>query len=201
MIPSMSRAKGHPSGRIKGAIIREFVCWYEEYVGRSTFVGRFEGPHNILDSDSKAGGILASKWYDAPDIHRLLDVLVDVHSARELPELIREGTRAAASKTFGTLHRALIRGVGNPFLHSRFAQVLWSANYDTGELQSERIGKLEQRVTITDWPSHHPVLCLITREIDSVLFPIMGLRDVEVRGVSCVSEDAPACAHSISWSA
>lgn len=37
-----------------------------------TFVERFRTSAHILDADSKGGGILASKWYDARDMPPLI---------------------------------------------------------------------------------------------------------------------------------
>lgn len=196
----MRTTEDHPDGRLKGAILREFFCWYEDRVGHTTFVERFSRLDGSLDPEVRGCGVLASKWYDFADIHFYLDVLADAHPPKELRELVVQGTRASLSKTLGTLHRALIRGIATPSLHSRFAQLLWSTHYDTGEVQSRSTGKGEQRITYANWPSHHPVLCLMTSVSDEVIFPMMGLTGVEVRRVECVAKGASACSHVVTWS-
>ena len=142
---------------------------------------------------------MASKWYDAEDIHRCFDALSNAHPPKELQQIIKEGTQVSVANTFNTLHRTLIRGVASPFLHARFVQVLWGAYYDTGKITSERVDKYEQLITYRNWASHHPVLCGIIRITDEVLFPMMGLKNVRVTGLQCVSTGADACAHSITW--
>lgn len=191
---------GEQHGRIKGAIVREFFSWYQAEVGESTFADRFSDLGGSLDPTQTGCGVLASKWYDITDIHPYLDTMTRVHPGSELNDVIRRGTHASLTKTLTTLHRALIRGVASPFLHTRFAQVLWSAHYDTGKVRSERVSKTEQSICYSGWMSHHPVLCLMTSISDEVIFPMMGLRGVEVTQTSCVAKGDRACAHRVTWS-
>lgn len=186
-------------GRIKGAIVREFFSWYQTEVGEGTFAERFKGVGGTLNAREKGCGVLASKWYNITDIHPYLDAMKRVHPGDELERVVRRGTHASLTKTLTTLHRALIRGVASPFLHARFAQVLWSAHYDTGRVRSERIGKTEQKISYRAWGAHHPVLCLMTSISDEVIFPMMGLRGVQVTQTACVARGESACTHHVTW--
>lgn len=191
-------------GRIKGAALREFLEWYRTEIGEDDLRNRLaEMPtlHSLpnLDIGVHGCGVLASGWYDANDIHLLLDAITRGRTEPEIQQLVKTGVRAALTRTLTGLHRTLMRAIASPQLHARFAQRLWSTYYDTGQVQSVCVDEHTQSITYTGWTSHHPVICTMTTESDAVIFPLMGLSGVTVSHVSCVDEGAPGCTHMVKW--
>ena len=195
----MPNPRQQSKGRVKGAIIREFFSWYEQEVGTAAFAQRFDGIDGPIDSTQKGCGLLPSKWYDFSVIHRYLDAMERAHSRDELQAIVSNGARASLTATLSTFHQGLILRIASPPLHARFAQVLWATHYNTGEVTSEHVSETEQLVSYRNWNSHHPVLCAMTGEADNVIFPMMGLKNVTVIPVSCVTSGASSCAHRVTW--
>lgn len=152
-----------------------------------------------LDVGLDGCGVLASGWYNADDIHLLLDAIVRGRTEAEVQRIVTAGIQVALTRTLTGLHRTLMRVVGSPKLHARFAQRLWSTYYDTGQVQSVCVNEHTQSITYTGWTSHHPVLCAMTTASDAVIFPLMGLSGVTVSQVSCVLDGAPGCTHLVEW--
>jgi hypothetical protein len=191
-------------GRIKGAALREFLEWYRATVGEGDLRNRLAGAPALgslpnLDVGLAGCGVLASGWYDADDIHVVLDAIARGRTQAETQRIVTAGTGAALTRTLTGLHRTLMRVVASPQLHARFAQRLWSTYYDTGKVQSVCVNEHTQSITYTDWTSHHPVLCAMTTASDAVIFPLMGLAEVTVTAVSCVDDGAPGCTHLVEW--
>ncbi len=191
------------SGRIKGAAFREFIGWLRGELGGDALdalVARMPPAHaKALQPGHPHLGVLAATWYDAPMLHSFLDELARGRTRAEQARLATEGSRAALSATLGGIHRALLRVVGSPELHARFAQKLWETYYDSGRVTSERVARTQQKITYRAWRAHHPFLCAVTTASDLVIFAAMGLGDVRVAQLSCVSEGGEACAHSVEW--
>lgn len=191
-------------GRIKGAALREFLEWYRTAFGEGDMRRRLAETPTLaslpnLDMGIAGCGVLASGWYDADDIHLLLDGIVRGRTETEIQQIVNSGTEAALTRTLTGLHRTLMRVVGSPPLHARFSQRLWSTYYDTGRVQSVCVNQHTQSITYTGWTSHHPVLCAMTTASDAVIFPLMGLSGVTVSAVSCVNDGAPGCTHLVEW--
>jgi len=191
-------------GRIKGAAVREFLEWYRTTLGEADLNRRLAEAPTLkslpnLDLGLHGCGVLASGWYDAHDVHVLLDAIVRGRTETEVQQIISAGIKAALTRTLTGLHRTVMRVVGSPKLHARFGQRLWSTYYETGRVQSVCVNEHTQSITYTDWTSHHPVLCAMTTASDAVIFPLMGLSGVTVSQVSCVLEGAPGCTHLVEW--
>jgi hypothetical protein len=187
--------------RIKGAAFREFVRWLgEEGVPLDALVASL--PANRRSSFRTGDpylGILAATWYDAADVHAFLEALARGRSPAEVDRLCREGSVAALHATLTGVHRAVLRVVGSPELHARFAQRLWSTYYEDGIATSVRVGPTRQRIAYRQWRSHHRLLCAITAVSDLVVFGQMGLRDVRVTFDTCVDRGDADCGHFVDW--
>jgi hypothetical protein len=191
-------------GRIKGAALREFLEWYRTTLGEDDLRHRLARAPRLnslpnLDIGLVGCGVLASGWYEARDIHLVLDAIARGRTETEVRRIVTTGTEAALTRTLTGLHRTLMRVVASPQLHARFAQRLWSTYYDTGQVQSVCVNDHTQSITYTGWTSHHPVLCTMTTASDAVIFPLMGLSGVTVSAVSCVLDGSPGCTHLVEW--
>lgn len=191
------------TGRIKGAAFREFVAWLAREFGQAELdriVARIpERERRVFAAGQPSLGVLAGGWYDAAAVHAFLDALASGRDRRELDRLCTEGARAALESTLTGVHRAVLRVVGSPELHARFAQRLWNTHYEDGEVVSERVGGAAQRIAYRQWRSHHGLLCRVTTASDLVVFPLMGLSNVRVSQLSCIDRGGDTCAHLVEW--
>jgi hypothetical protein len=189
--------------RIKGAAFREFIAWMGEHEGRDALtelVASMPSRHRAAFRPGEpALGVLASSWYDADAVHAFLDALARGRSKAEVEQLAREGAIAALARTMTGVHKAVLRVVGSPELHARFAQRLWSTYYEDGIVKSVRVGPSRQRISYEKWRSHHALLCQITTASDLVVFPQMGLRGVTVTQETCIERGDFDCGHFVDW--
>ncbi|MCB9595705.1 MAG: hypothetical protein H6719_23485 [Sandaracinaceae bacterium] len=189
--------------RIKGVAIREFLTYLRGAIGPDALRAMVEGiaPEHraAFDPDHPALGVLAASWYEAAPIHALLDAITASRSDAELEQLVHDGMQATMSATLRGVHRALLRVIGSPALHARFAQRLWIAYYDEGRVESEQTGPTRQVISYLDWEGHHPLLCRLTAAADLVIFPAMGLTGVEVKPLGCISRGSARCSHEVVW--
>jgi hypothetical protein len=191
------------ASRIKGAAFREFIAWLGETYGKQELerVVRHipDQKRASFRLDEPTLGVLASSWYEASVVHAFLDALAVGRSDDEVDRIATRGSIAALERTLSGVHRALLRVVGSPDLHARFAQRLWSTYYTDGVVRSTRVAPTRQRIAFSQWRSHHPTLCKITTASDRVIFPSMGLRGVSVTQDTCVVRGDPDCAHFVDW--
>ena len=88
----------------------------------------------------------------------------------------------------------------SPDRYARYAQRLWDRYYDCGIMLKESEGKNQQKTTIRDWGSHHPIICDLNTFGSRYIFEAMGCRGVKVTRISCVSQGDDCCSFSIQWS-
>ena len=157
------------------------------------------GYARVFDTSSPTLGILAATWYDAVVVQAFLDGLTVGMPPRERKRLAYAASQGAMSATLGGVHRALLRAAGTPDLHARFAQRLWDTYYSDGKVGVRRVGPTESRVAHVNWSAHHPFLCDVTAASDLVIYAAMGLRNVTVDQVSCVTNGDGDCAHVVRW--
>lgn len=190
-------------GRIKGAAIREFFAYLHERFG-AEHTERMLGVLSPADReifllDLPGLGIVSGHWYESRPIHQLCDFLVEGLTPAEEEALAREAAIEVLGVTLKGVHRAVLRAVGSPRLHARFAQRLWNTYYDHGSVTVTLRGERESEVAYRDWDAHHPFLCQFTSASDYVVYGAMGLDDVTVEQTRCVSRGDADCAHLVGW--
>jgi hypothetical protein len=191
------------SGGVKGAAFREFCGWLRGELGGDALrpiLERLPLEHRrVFDPQHPKLGILAATWYPGATLHAFLDSIAIDRSDAEMARIATDGARGALEATLTGVHRAVLRVVGSPDLHARFAQRLWDVYYEEGVVTSERSGPREQLIRYSKWESHHPTLCQITTASDLTVFSLMGLAGVSVSQVSCIRRGAADCAHVVRW--
>lgn len=189
--------------RIKGAVFREFVGWLQDDQGIpavDALVEAMPAPDRpVFHRGARYLGLLSASWYDTGSVHAFLDALRDAHDSRAIDRIVHDGAVASLNRTLTGVHRAMLRVVGSPDLHARFAQRLWDTYYDEGEVISTRVRPTAQRIAYRGWRAHHGLLCRITSAADEVVFPQMGLRGVSVSQECCIDRGASECAHVVQW--
>jgi hypothetical protein len=193
-----------PTGRIKGAALRQFLIWYERRLGERAFRERFTGLapdlDGQLDRGAEALGILASRWYDCRLIHGILDSLSAGLSEQELLAVTVEGSQAVMDHTLRGIYRSLFEWMANPKRYARHGGKIWSTYYDSGDFAIDS-SETERRAacSIRNWASHHPILCDMNRGASTAIYRAMGLADADCVREACVSSGADECRFVTSW--
>lgn len=202
---SLAGSGAMDEGRIKGAAFREALLWMRGELGperlRDAFAAVPAQHATLFDARSETFGVLASAWYPAAAVHPMLDALLSGTSRDAQRQLAYDASRAALSVTLRGVHRAIMRVVGSPELHRRFAQRLWNTHFDGGVAVVEDHGDGAARVVYTHWPAHHRFLCWMCTASDLVIYEAMGCREVSVDQDGCVDTGDGACAHFVRWRA
>ena len=195
-------AGGEPSGRIKGAAVRQILLWMQEHepAERMQRLARsLETDGERIHRELPALGILSSRWYPASMFHGFCDEIVRDLGREGARRLAREGGTEALERSFTLVHRMLLRRVASPKLHRALAPRLWGAHFDTGRVEVELLEPGRSIVRYTDWTSHHPFICDLCTFSDLIIYGAMGLDGVEVAQLTCVDEGDADCAHSVTW--
>jgi len=82
-----------PHGRIKGAVIREFVLWCEQHDDRARLqrvLRALERAYpDAIDATRPGAGLLASQWYPAELVHVMIDAIIEGRAQEELDAMAR----------------------------------------------------------------------------------------------------------------
>lgn len=191
-----------PSGRIKGAAVREMLLWLEEHleperVGRLALM--LTERDESANPDLPALGILSSRWYPAPLLHDFCDELIEGLTRDQARRLAYDGGVQALERSFTRFHRMLLRRIASPKLHRTMAQRLWRSHFDTGEVVVDLPAPRRSIVRYSQWTSHHRFICDMCTASDRIIYGAMGLKNVRVRQLSCVDQGADECAHMVTW--
>ncbi len=192
-------------GNIKGAALYEFLKWYSAHYGVNVLNRKIsslsaEAQSSLALQDTAHVGILVSNWYEAHIIHELLDKIVGGVSQRTYDAMMHEGGKAVMQATLSGVYKFLFGKMMSPTLYARYAQKLWSRYYDTGTITKEFPNKNFQITTISDWNSHHSVLCDLNGEASRNIFEAMGCKDVSITRASCVGFGHTTCEFHVTWS-
>jgi hypothetical protein len=199
----MSTTESAPA-HIKGAAFREFLKWYAEQQGPGRLAEHVEALPTSARAEFDAGapvlGVLASRWYPASTVHRLLDEIARGRSAEELRALATEGARVVMDATLHGIYRVLFSWMANPERYARHAHRLWNVYYDSGVFEVTPQPDGHSAVSIVrGWRAHHPVICELNRGAAIAIYEAMGCSDVECDRTSCVDEGAEECRFVTSW--
>src|SRR5690242_5834938 len=82
---------------MKGAMIREFVHWYELHQGtdRLRLIAERvpEDLRSFVDPDEPMVKILASSWYPVRLVHSILDTLAEGRSEAQIVKMVHDANR------------------------------------------------------------------------------------------------------------
>jgi hypothetical protein len=190
-----------PAARIKGAGIQPFVAWYQARWGRERLLSAARSmPPELgaaFDLSDPQLGVLPSQWFAAAAIHSLLDGLLAGHSTEERSRIAREGAQAIIESTLKGVYRWLFERMMSPDRYGRSAQRLFSRYYEPGTMVKMPLGPHGHLSVVTDWDSHHPLLCDFLIHTAEYVYGALGCREVRVRRTSCVGERAVDCRFEI----
>lgn len=190
-------------GRIKGEAIRRFLGWYLSRFGADLLSQRIAAlpaeMRSLIDVHAPFAGIIASRWYDARLVHGLLDAMLEEYTADERRGFAREAARITIENTLRGVYRFLFEAIMTPQRYLGRAQSIFSRYYDNGRMQKLETGEKQHLTIVTEWRSHHPVLCDVLLYTGEYVYPSLGCKAVEVRRVGCISTGHADCRYTVSW--
>lgn len=199
MTTGASKSEGH----IRGAAVREFFGWVGETWGDERLreiVGRLAPEVAArFDPDAKALGVLSSKWYDASEIHALVDSLLVSTSAAERERIAREGADAVMKRTLRGVYKLLFDWMATPERYAKYAHKLWASYYDESVLEIAHPEPGLAVSVIRGWRAHHPFICDLNREASRAIYGAMGCEDASCVRTHCVSDGEPMCRFETRW--
>lgn len=188
---------------VKGSALTYWVAWYVEHHGAGALMAvAAQIPpeeRGDLDPSSPSLGLIPTDWYPSSAVGRLLDGITEGMSDEERAALIRESTAAGVQQAIRGIFQLAFGLLATPERYARYIQRFWSQLHDTGRRRIDLVGPGEASSIIEDWPGHHPILCSVTMETMAAVFRRMGLQEVEVERVECVSEGHPRCRAHVRW--
>jgi hypothetical protein len=190
-------------GRIKGAAIRDFIAWYaREYDAerlKSAILQLPEAAQAAFDISHGTFGVLPSTWFDARDLHRVLDSLTEGSSPAEYDELAREAGHATVQALMTGVQKIIFTKFMTPGAYAKLANIALHLNYDAGEVINEELGPRRHAATVRGWTAHHPFLCRMHVAIKVEIYTAMGCTEAHTEKRFCRSDGDDRCGSIISW--
>jgi hypothetical protein len=194
---------GEVEGRIRGAAIREFFGWVAETWGEQRLreiVGRLDpDTAKLFDPDAKALGVLTSTWYEARDVHALVDSLLVGVGAAERERIASDGADAVMKRTLRGVYKLLFDWMATPTRYAKYAHKLWASYYDSGSFRIEMPEPGLAVCVIRDWRTHHPFICDLNREASRTIYGAMKCKGVTCTRPRCVAQGDDECRFETRW--
>jgi len=181
-------------------VVRALLEWYRVTEGSPAYARVFDGltPADRAELGGDAQEILASAWYDARIVHKVLEnVFGDLDEAKRRT-FARDAARQGMRPLRTGIYHFVAQQILSPRLYARHVQWLFRLLHDTGERRIE-MGD-HQALSITgNWAGHHPILCLLVQETTAALFETLGCKDVTVEPLRCVADGHRDCRCTLRW--
>ena len=192
------------SGRIRGAGIVEWLAWQDARFGAGVSARALPYvPAELrvhFDGTKPHLGVDPERWYPAAAFSALLDVVTREIQPAVLDALVDE---AAKSTMRALLVRArsassVYSSVSSVSKYARVVNALFRFMHDTGRVQLLAVGTRRHEGIISDWVSHHAVICRFTCMCQVAIYERMGCEGVRIEH-QCVSRGHPACRAITTW--
>ncbi len=183
-------------------MVRALLEWYRVTEGSEAYARVFAGLSALdrAELGGDAGEILASAWYDARIIHRVLEIVFADLSEADRRTLARDASRQGMRPLRTGIYHFVAQQILSPRLYARHVQWLFRLLHDTGERRIE-MGDHQALSITANWAGHHPHLCLMVQETTAALFETLGCKDVTIEPMRCVSEGKRDCRCLLRWTA
>lgn len=189
---------------MKGAVLREFVDWYEARYGKDRMRALADRlPDDLrseLDPDEPIVRLLGASWYPARLSHLLLDTLTEGMSEAQIRTLARESTRHVVARGAGGIYGFVLRRLVTPEIYALSVPRLWRQLHSTGDREVTVTSAAAATSSVRRWSGHHPVLCTFTIETMCAVFEVMGKTDLRWERTACVSRGSKECVTLLTWS-
>lgn len=188
---------------IKGAVLREFVQWYESHFGmdglRAVAENLPEDLRHYIDPYEPVVNMLAASWYPSRFCNLLLDAVSEGRSHAELELLAHDATRWIVARSMSSVYRFALRRLVTPEMYALSVPRLWRQLHSTGDREVKVTSDTTLQSKVLNWPGHHPVLCTVTIETMCAILETMKCQDVTWRRVACVSRGGSECVTQVEW--
>jgi hypothetical protein len=190
-------------GNIKGAPLCEFLGWYAAEVDQVLLerVLRELAEDGLAPFDVTRAryGVLASVWYPAGTIHRLMDRLFADVGEQRLFELAGSAAEFIMHRTLRGVYKAMFSMFATPERYARHVPKLWAQHYDTGRPVVRNMGPNAHHIMHEDWRGHHRFICRMNMASATPIYRAMGCEGVTWERLSCVSFGGAECASVVRW--
>ena len=191
-------------GRIKGTAVRAGLLWFAEAYGE-ILLGRVYDQASpelraLLRQGDPAFGIMASGWYETPQMGELLDLLERVAAPDDSREFAtRAGRGRRARQRQRRLSRALpphrVAAAARGQRPARLGHVRRRGDAD----RSRRWLPARSRRRVRGWSHHHPTVCLLLRPFVEQLLRSIGYSACVVERAQCVDHGDGQCLFTGNW--
>jgi hypothetical protein len=190
-------------GRIKGTAIRDFIEWYAkthdlERLKKAILLlpprrqAAFDFSHGSL-------GVLSSAWFDAQDMHRLIDYVTAGLSPQAYDALALEAGSATVRALMTGAQKIIFTRFLTPRTYATLAGIAFRQNYGEGTVRSVELGPRRHQGIVDNWTSHHPFLCRMNVAIKAGIYTAMGCQNVRVEQRYCRSDGDEQCGSILVW--
>jgi hypothetical protein len=198
------RTGGVLGGNIRGAGIVEWLAWQDARFGAGVSARALPYvPPELrahFDGNKPHLGVDPERWYPAVAFAALLDVVTREIDPRLLDALVDEAAKSTMRALLMRAHSAssVYSSVSSIAKYARVVNALFRFMHDTGRVQLLSLGLRRHESIISDWTSHHPVICRFTCMCQVAIYERMGCAGVRIEH-HCVSRGAPACLAVTTW--
>ena len=153
---------------IKGAVLREFVRWYEQNHGteRLRLVAQNvpDDLRRYIDPDEPIINLLAASWYPSRFCDVLLDTIGEGLSDAEIERMAYDANRWVVAHSMTGVYRFALRRLVTPQMYALSIPRLWRQFHTTGDREVRVTSPTTAESSVRRWPGHHPILCTVTIE-------------------------------------
>ncbi len=143
--------------------------------------------------------LLPSSWYPDRLLHALADIIIARVPTRGRTALLREAARASIETPLSGIYRSMFRALKAPAIYSQYAQKLWNLYYDNGTYHVEAMEPRVHEISITDWVSHHPLVCASIVGSTEAIYEAMGCTDATAWRTACADTGGAECRFRVEW--
>jgi serine/threonine protein kinase len=187
-------------GRVKGTAIRTGLLWYAQKYGPEVIAGVVErasaDARALVRLDDPGFGIVASGWYDTPQVGELLTMLEEAAGIEDEEESIAYSNALAsaiAKDNVSGVYRSLFRLITTPPMLEANAQRVWRTYVDEGTLIAQSPSKGELRFEVRSWTRHHAQLCRLIGYVIQHVLRAVGYDSLVLERTQCVSQGDVFC--------
>lgn len=192
-----------PRGRIKGAVVRDVIAWYEHKYGRSRLVeavemlpAEFAAEFDVAKPDL---GVLPSDWFPAHVVHAILDHTLTNFTEPAYEEFVQNAAAVTVKMFKSGVQRIVFSALITPRTYLKVANLAFRLNYEEGKVLNEEIAPKRHLGHVEGWIAHHPFLCRMNVAIKAEMYGVMGFKGVRVEEQFCRMKGDRMCGSIIGW--
>ncbi|GAC1353230.1 MAG: hypothetical protein NVS3B20_22610 [Polyangiales bacterium] len=152
----------------------------------------------LVKPHSRTLGLLGSHSYPYAFVGDLVETMARVVRAPDLDLFIADLSTAGVEASMNTVMRVILRYAASPVMLASRGQEAWDLFHDSGRV-SARVEGREYVSEISNWPSHHLVVCKIGMYVRRRMIEKTGAKDVVAVREKCQSWGHDVCIYRLRW--